>query len=51
MDRDTNAPVVHSRPERGEHQDRSRHLHRDKSGIPGTGMTPDTDGLKKRSVR
>lgn len=46
-----NAVVVHSRPEHGEYQDRSRHVYGDEVGIPGTGITLDTDGLRKRFAR
>ncbi|GAA1091752.1 Uma2 family endonuclease [Nocardiopsis metallicus] len=51
VDRDMNSVVVHSRPERGEYQDRSRHVYGDEVGIPGTGITLDTDGLKKWFAR
>lgn len=51
VDRDMNTVVVHSRPERGEYQDRSRHVYGDEVGIPGTGITLDTDGLRKRFAR
>jgi Uma2 family endonuclease len=51
VDRDVNAVVVHSRPERGEYQDRSKHVYGDKAEIAGTGVTLDTDELKNRFAR
>ncbi|ADH67044.1 MULTISPECIES: Uma2 family endonuclease [Nocardiopsis] len=51
VDRDVNAVVVHSRPEHGEYQDRSRHVYGDRVEIPGTGIILDTDELKSRFAR
>jgi hypothetical protein len=51
IDRDVNAVVVYSRPEHGEYQDRSRHVHGDRVEVPGTGIILDTDELKSRFAR